>query len=261
MALSLAPFSERPVIAAGYQTETNTLVAAMTVAPTTARKNAIDALIVSLKSSGAWAKMDFLYVLAAHDHQAGRLNWKNPAANTLSINGTITWTVDRGSVSDGTTGFYGTGFNHNGMTNFALDNAHIGAWCQNEATTGNPFTGTPTTNRITIVPRNGTGNLITRLNSAIGTTTAIAASKGHVVSCRAASTNYDRYKNGAVFDNVVQSSATLVAEEVLLLRSLTSYNNAHILAAAHAGSSLTAGEASAAYSGLNTYMTAVGAAP
>src|SRR5262245_39221350 len=90
------------------QAETTALLAAMTVQPNAARQTLINDLIYALKQSGAWAKMDFLYVLAAHDNQAARLNWKT-AANLATVNGTCTFTVDRGYNGDGSTGYLGTG--------------------------------------------------------------------------------------------------------------------------------------------------------
>lgn len=51
------------------------LMARMSEAPAPVRSRAIGGLVGSLISSGIWQKLDLLYVLAAHDAQAARLNW------------------------------------------------------------------------------------------------------------------------------------------------------------------------------------------
>ena len=65
----------------------------MSVQPTNARKALIDALITSLKSAGVWAKLDVLWIPAAHDSQAGRLNWKSPGTFTLAEVSSPTFTL------------------------------------------------------------------------------------------------------------------------------------------------------------------------
>jgi len=68
----------------------------MSVAPSAARQLVIDALIRQLKDAGVWAKLDVLYVIAAHDIQAGRVNWKNPGTFTATEVSAPTFTTDRG---------------------------------------------------------------------------------------------------------------------------------------------------------------------
>src|SRR5262245_5597796 len=61
------------------QAETTALLAAMTVQPNAARQTLINDLIYGLKNAGLWIKIDFFYVLAAHDSQAARIGWKTAA--------------------------------------------------------------------------------------------------------------------------------------------------------------------------------------
>jgi hypothetical protein len=81
-------------------------VAAMTVAPNDTVKARYDAFVGALKSGATsgnniWAKLDHVYILAAHDRQAARVNLKN-SAKILTENGTLTFTTDRGFEGDGT---------------------------------------------------------------------------------------------------------------------------------------------------------------
>jgi hypothetical protein len=71
-----------------YDADADTLFAAMAVQPDDARKLAISNLIVGLKAAGLWNKIVAFYILYAHDAQAARLNWKDPALYALSIIGT-----------------------------------------------------------------------------------------------------------------------------------------------------------------------------
>ncbi|MFG1397189.1 hypothetical protein [Roseixanthobacter pseudopolyaromaticivorans] len=66
--------------------ETTSLLARMSVQPAAGRRTQIDTLVKSLLAAGIWTKLDALYLLAAHDAQAARLNlvpWSGPVTNTL----------------------------------------------------------------------------------------------------------------------------------------------------------------------------------
>ena len=76
--------------------ETAAIIAAMTVKPNAARTTAIDNLVYALKNGGVWAKLDVLYVLAAHHEQAGRINWKNPGTFDLTAGNSPSFTTDTG---------------------------------------------------------------------------------------------------------------------------------------------------------------------
>ena len=64
----------RILFGAGYTPQAKALFAAMSAKPTPTRMNLYNGLILSLRTSGLWANLDALYLMAAHDEQAGRLN-------------------------------------------------------------------------------------------------------------------------------------------------------------------------------------------
>ncbi len=67
--------------------ETAGLLARMSVPPSPARRTHIDTLVKSLIAAGLWTKLDALYLLAAHDAQAARLNlvpWTGTVTNALT---------------------------------------------------------------------------------------------------------------------------------------------------------------------------------
>ncbi|MFG1423925.1 hypothetical protein [Roseixanthobacter liquoris] len=66
--------------------ETLGLLARMSVPPSPARRTQIDTLVKGLIAAGLWTKLDALYLTAAHDAQAARLNlvpWTGTVTNLL----------------------------------------------------------------------------------------------------------------------------------------------------------------------------------
>jgi hypothetical protein len=259
MGLGLAPVAERPVISAAYSAEATALFAAMTVQPDAARKTLIDNLIVSLKSAGVWAKLDFLYVLAAHDAQAARLNWLT-AANLATVNGTTTFTTDRGYKGDGSTGWLDTGYLWNGLTKYIQNDACLGIWVtSNVIEAAGPLIGMTTTNRAQIVPRSTSTTCNVRINTGTGSNQTTSTARGHTLGNRSGSASYDIYKDASLLGSPANVSALLVAEAVAFLRHQTNFSSLNTLSAAHAGSNLTATEITNLSNALSTFMTAIGA--
>jgi hypothetical protein len=245
--------------AAPLQAETTALVAQMTVTPSAGRQAVINEAIYALKNAGLWTLCDFLFVFAAHDGQAGLVNWINPGQVASTV-ATVTFTIDRGYNGDGVSGYIGAGFNWSALTRFTQNNAHIGAWIQSGGTATQPIIGSPTTQRVTLLPRSA-GLMSSRLNSTVsGTSATVAQASGHSLTTRSAATNYDQHKNGAAIGNIIDTSTTVVAEQVVFLRGPTTFNTAQVLAAAHGGAALTPTQIANFYSALLAYMTAVGAA-
>lgn len=90
--------------------ETVSLLSSMTVAPSQARASLINDTIAALKTADLWDDLDVLYVLAAHDAQAARLNWKAPGTYTASVISTPTFTADQGYTGNGTDAALDTGW-------------------------------------------------------------------------------------------------------------------------------------------------------
>lgn len=96
-----------------YQPESLAIFAAMVPYPDTARKDLIDALVVTIKTQYGWGNLDCLQIYGSHSEQAGTINWINPAGPwTASLVGSAYWTADTcfgnvNSVGSGiNTGFY-----------------------------------------------------------------------------------------------------------------------------------------------------------
>lgn len=123
--------SQQPAFRGGgapvYDADASALFSRMTVQPNDQRKTLINSLIVGLKDGGLWSKLDLLYLMAAHDAQAGRLNWKSADFTLQTVNAPA-FTVDRGFTGDGSSAYLNTEWAPINGTQFQQDSASIGVW-------------------------------------------------------------------------------------------------------------------------------------
>ena len=122
------------------------LISRMSVTPNLARRKIIANTIEQLKAQSLWDKMDVIYFIAAHDRQAGRLNWKSASYTLTEIN----WGVTNHFVNDIgmqpavlTIGYYDT--NWNMLTNsvtYTQNSASM--WLGNENSSGGTGMGSYT---------------------------------------------------------------------------------------------------------------------
>ncbi len=256
------------VPASVYSEEALALFAQMSVAPSEARKAVIDALIVSLKNTGIWTKLDVLYLFAAHDAQAARLNWIEPAGsfNATAVN-SPTFTVDRGYAGDGATSYLNSNFNPTAAAGqYALDSAHIGVWSRTsgvrlEAEFGAELSAD---NDSTTFYINADGNLYFNMNQDGFDSTTAPVATGHFVGRRSGAAATALFRNAvSVFTttraSTVMPNFTFYIDGQNRNNVLTHPSNRE-LAAVHAGANLTDSDITDFYAALNTYMVAVGAA-
>lgn len=247
-----------------YSAEAEALFARMSVQPDATRKGHADTLIAALKSAGVWAKLDCLYLLAAHDAQAARLNWKG-ALYDLSLVATPTFTTDRGYQGNGTSSYLDSGFNPSTAPSplYGLNSASLGVWSRTDIVQAIEydigFVGPPhgTLNARSSnanAPRgslNGSG-----LFNGGGTTTSL----GHFVLSRTGATASQHYQNGATVGASNSNAVSALPNSNFLVCSGGQTNpSTRQLAAAHIGGGLTGGEVSSLHSALAAYMTEVGA--
>jgi hypothetical protein len=248
-----------PLTSTGNDAATTALLAAMSVQPNAARITVINNAIVSLKNNGLWTKMGLLYVNAAHDEQAGRLNWVNPGTSTLTAVNSPTFTADRGFAGDAVSMYLTTGVAENAVPNYSQDNAHVGVWSVtagtlNKNVVGKDVGGTGLiaiqTNNVSgfAVQINGGGSIV-GLDAPVNT--------GHVVGVRNNSTDVVGYRNGANVITGTKTSSAPDANIVTLLRLNSVYADQQ-MALLHLGTKLTDAEATSLYNIFRTYMTAVG---
>ncbi|MGO1079719.1 hypothetical protein [Inquilinus sp. CA228] len=80
---------------AALDTDARVYIDAMTPRPSSARMGLIDTLVAGLKTDSAWLLLDGLFLFAAHDAQAARINVKTPASIAV-VTGSPAFAVDSG---------------------------------------------------------------------------------------------------------------------------------------------------------------------
>jgi hypothetical protein len=250
------------VASSGNETETDTLIAEMDVAPDATREGHINDLIAGLKTDGVWDKLDVLWVLAAHDAQAARLNWKTPASFALTAVNSPTFTTDRGYAGNGTTSYLNTGWDptNNGVNTLQND-AHIAAWNRTSRGTNNSVIAGAQNPQLAIYPRTGSG--ISGGVHGAGLTAANSDSSGLVMQERTGASATRAYRNGSSLGTGTDTSTGRPSVDVYIggLNASGSFavGTTDQCAAVSIGGSLNTTLALALYNRLQTYMTAVGA--
>lgn len=243
-----------------YAAESRAIFAAFSVAPSGARKTAIDTFVKALKAAGVWDDLSRLYVAAAHDSQAALIDWKNPGSNTLAKTGTVTFVADRGLTGDGSTGYHNGAGAPNAISGFAQNDAHIGAFVvshgngvgvMGRSTSGSPVAMNPGTG--------GTALLLARVNDANGTDIAVATAVGHSVASRAASGSFTLYKDGVSLSTISAASSALDSADLLFGRAGTNWST-NTVAIWHLGKALNSTKVAALYSAALVYLADLGAA-
>lgn len=174
--------------------ETVELRKRMTVKPDSDRIAAINAGISALKANGLWGKIGWLSVMAAHDEQAGRLNWVNPL-QSLTSQFTPQWIRDYGFKCDGQQSFFTTNIAINAMPNFSRDSACMGVYIpDNTGASGGLDIGTSASY---IVALSGSSMTVRANDNAGGGAVSIAASTafGWSYWSRQSSTSFSMGRN------------------------------------------------------------------
>jgi hypothetical protein len=220
----------------------------------------IDRVIRGLKQSGVWDKLDVFYMLAAHDEQAGRLNWKNPGTLTATAVNALTFTTDRGFAGDGSTSYLSTGYNANtGSIGYTLNDAHLGAFVLTDSATAGNDLGQITSGSSGVRVRNTAVACLGRVNDAAAAAPTVAVSvPKQVLWTRSEAANKTIYQNGANGETAAVVSSA-VANSAFSICGGFSFSDRQV-AQASIGRSLTAAEVAAQYAYILTYMQGVGAA-
>jgi hypothetical protein len=211
-------------------------------------------LILDLKSSGAWDKMDVFYMFANNGSSGfGRLNWKSPSNNEATIVGAnLTWNAS-GFVG-GASSYLNTNFNPTtGTPNIQRDNACIGVWKRTHNTTTGRFlwgnsgasSYAPSINASDVRLHNNGG-----LNNTFG-----LSSTGLLMLNRTGSTAITHSVNGTNTNATTSASVVPVSANYSVFTYGTVTASVYLgqLSCWFIGASLVS-ETSALYTALNTYI-------
>jgi hypothetical protein len=239
--------------------ETRLYVDAMTTEPDSDRMALLDTFIGSLKAGGVWNNLDVLYILAAHDAQAARVNAVNPGTYDASLVLTPTFVADRGYTGSAAQ-YLDTGFNPTSAASpkYTLNDCCLGMWCRTASGSNSRELGNADNSKATLSGR-GLGDTIGwRLNSDPAMTAANTDGSGHFVCVRTGATASEAFRNGVSLGTGTETADALPNGNFWVLTD--SNSSAKQLAMAFWGASLTSGQITAFYNASNSYMTSVGAA-
>lgn len=262
MTVVVNPFMVQP--AEDWDDDADAYFAAMTTPPGVARKGLINDLVEGLKADGLWSRLDCLWICAAHDAQAGRLNLRNPAAHALTAVGGATFVVDGGYDCDGVDDHLTADFNFSSTSGrvFAATNAHLSAYLNAGPTTA-------AANRAVISAASGStlqlrpnhaGGMISWINQVSGSPMSgptVATRLGWRLGARNGGAVYN-YAETTSASGVISATAAANAT-VWLMRASSGYLEGRI-ASASIGSYMDATNQGLLRSRILTYLTAIGAA-
>ena len=243
------------------ETETVALVRRFTTAPTGARIFVIDQTIAGLKNAGLWTKLDCLWFMAAEVADQALTNWIS-GSFTMTVNGTPTFTADRGYTGNNSSGYLQTGFNPTTAPSpqFTQNSASYGFYSRTSGSGNGTCIGHETS---WMNPRTGSNVIQARLTR--GATFASAASldgSGSFTAYRTLSTEYNINARGTKFTDVAGTSAASTNSEFWMCaaNNTTPLYSTRQLACAYIGGGLTDAEATNIQSITLGYIAAVGAA-
>lgn len=247
-----------------YQSETVTLLRALTGTYSTPRKIQIDKLIKSLKTAGVWAKLDVLQMYAAPTAADAVINWKNPGTFNATLVNSPTLEADRGITGDGASSYINTAFNPSAGTNYTLNSSLFAIYSrtdsQSTARNGVIF-GSNSTNSII---RNTSDVFLQYVNTnAASTGKTNANSLGLHGSQRNSNTETEFFKNGASLGTESQNSSALPNGNFFVGARNVDGSAANFgtrqFSLFLAGTKLTAGEHSSLFTAVETYLDYIGA--
>jgi hypothetical protein len=277
-------------IVGNYETETLALFNRMTVRPDANNRTAINSLIKALKTSGIWAKLDGLYLLAAHTPQAGLLNWKADARNLIAYNSATVEAnyLDGNPITANPTFTANQGFTGDGVASYLMTNSFSGAgllMAQNDETLGAWVRTNPAeANSVVTLGQNSGGSGSIRFFNSNGSANAnkvvwrsnwtatsrsgglsrntSGAADNLLVACsRTGATASYQYANGVLDDSSTEPSGTDTRAQTFWLsigRNSSAYSTRQHSAAFY-GRGLSDNEHAILYNSLRDYMIGVGA--
>lgn len=212
---------------------TQDALGAMETSPGRARAFLIDDLVAALEAAGVWERLSALYLLAAHDEQAARVNLRAPGRYDLTpVNGPA-FVADTGYTGNGVSAWLDTGLS---ASTLAADDAGVafGVWLS-----ANPGPGT---SQFPIGPAAGDETLSMAISPTTGSfsarvgTTSLAgfgpapATKGHFCASRSNGSHVSGYHDGVLVAAPASPVATYADGSIGLLRRLSNFHSGTLAA-------------------------------
>lgn len=256
-----------------YQSETVTLLRALTGTYSTPRKIQIDKLIKSLKTAGIWSKLDVLQMYAAPTAADAVVNWKSPGTFNATLVNSPTLAADRGITGDGASSYINSGYTPSLGTNFLQDSASFGVSINNlSSSTGFEAHGARNTTwnssrfqTYLRYPTDFNGAYGVGLNSDDGIRPSATPSNGHFAINRIINDKVEYYKNGSKAGADATLTSNGVTNQVLYILGVRDAPGGLIFpsndraAIMFAGAGMNGTEMAALSTALETYLDYIGA--
>ena len=246
-----------------FGAEATAYLAAMTVTPSDTRRQQLGALIDGLVADGVWSNLSALFIEAAHDSQAARVNAVNPALVAAAVN-SPNFTVDRGYASDGATSYLNFGWDPStdGGALYQQNSCCQGVWSLGASGSASLMVGS---NTARINPRNVSNLMSVVAQAGASATLAISGTppNGLFAWDRTAAAAYRFMYNGAAQGSTTTASVPLDTRDfygnAINNAGTPASHDTRRCAASFWGASMSDALHLALYSRLATYLTAIGA--
>jgi hypothetical protein len=230
--------------------------------------NAVNQLVLSLKSNSLWNKCIAIYPYVGGTATTHKFNLKNPLDTNAAFR--ILWI---GGVTHTSNGIVGNGTNGYGetyiqpSTNLLLNSTHISFWSKTNSQNATAEMGIQDgllNAALRVITRNASNLTQYQVNDNASTiVSSVTDSSGFYCASRTASNSRKLYKNGTAIQTATTASTTRTTATIPVLGQ-KNFNNTMMsyLAKNHSfasvGTGLSDAEALAFYNIVNTFNTALG---
>lgn len=245
-----------------YDAASLAIFAAFTTPPDTTRKGVIDTCVRALKTASLWSTLDGLWMIAAADSQAAKINWVNPGTFDATLTDAPTFTTDRGYQTDGSNDKFNLTIAPNTATQFQRNSGAFSVWSRTAGTTVGSSGSYDGATGCTINCRNASDQAIMRVNQAASETfSGVTDGSGLFTATRTAASGAGAvkgFRNGSSLGTGTTASSAVNAD-VWDLGETNSVFTSRQWAMAAVGSGRNSTQETDFYAAIQTYMTAVGA--
>jgi hypothetical protein len=219
-------------------------------------RNAVNTLVIQMKTNGIWSKMQAIYPMVGASAAACAQNLKS-SSFTGTFNGGWTY-ASTGITPNGSTGFLDTGLNPN--NELSLNTVHLSVYNRTNATMTGIIGSSDASlaNALYLYPRYSDNREYTRMFSNSGPGTSSTNSTGHWISTRASSTSWKVFRNNTTHATYTISTSAKTTRNIYIgsgnINGVPEYG-AGEFALATIGDGLTDTEASNFYTTVQAFQT------
>lgn len=205
----------------GLDADTVLYLNQLTTYPTPPRVAVIDTLVRALKTSGNWALLDRLWLLASETAQAGYVSLVNPTSTQITNVNNATFTVDRGIAGNDSNMYLNTNWNPATQgVNFVRDSASMFYYSRTNsaASSKNDVGAKSGTQGLLMNARNATSVMTGTINSLnAGSTGSNTNSSGLIDSIRTGASAVTSGRNGVSIFSTTPASIAIESYNLYIM--------------------------------------------